>query len=522
MSEYDPATVRCGDLHSEVVDFLRRPAAYGQSLEPVSVIETHAALVFLSGHDVYKIKKPVKYSYLDFSTLPQREAACRNELAVNQPHAGGIYLGVVAITRQENGALEIGGSGPPVEWAVHMRRFPDDAVLEAAIDRRELTPDFIHRLTDEIVRYHSMSSRKMSADGAGRMTAVLDELSEAFAAAPTVIRPRDLQRFSDRAATQLGSVGSCLNERSQQGSVRRCHGDLHLGNIVDLDGTPVLFDAIEFNDEIATIDLLYDLAFLLMDLGQRGMDRAANQILNRYLDKCDDPNVIGGLAAMPLFLACRAGIRAMVAISQMHQCPERMRENKRKQAVSYFRAALEYLNPKPARLIAIGGFSGTGKTTLARSVAAEIAPCFGAVHFRSDIERKKYFGVAETTKLGENCYTSKVSNEIYALVLEKAARALKAGASVVVDAAFLSPHERADIAALAQTQQVQFTGIWLSADEQILMDRVQARRNDASDANQDVVRRQLAAGAGDIDWDLIDAAHGPSETLSQALQILKP
>ncbi|MGI9463420.1 MAG: hypothetical protein ACR2OM_05750, partial [Aestuariivirgaceae bacterium] len=261
----------------EVIGFLRQPGAYPQPCHDVRIIETHAALVFLAGSNAYKIKKAVTYPYLDFSTLAKREAACRRELEINQPHAPQIYLGIVPVCRTPDGELAIGGTGKPVEWTVHMHRFDDDALLAKAIDADPPGLSFYDQLADEIASYHAKASVIADRTGAAAMQVIVDELREAFASAGDIIGRTRQAEFDRLLSGQLDTCRHRLDQRARRGYLRRCHGDLHLGNIVVLNGRPVLFDAIEFSEEFASIDTLYDLAFLIMDLDKRGMRPEANR-----------------------------------------------------------------------------------------------------------------------------------------------------------------------------------------------------------------------------------------------------
>jgi len=503
----------------EVIEFLHEPSSYphvpGLSHKDIQVIETHAAMVFLAGDEAYKIKKDVNYSYLDFSSVEKRKKACLRELSINQPHAPQIYLDVVPITREPNGRLEINGEGTAVEWAVHMRRFGDDNLLSKALRSHRLEPVFFDCLASEIIRYHEKALKVVSSLGHAKMVAIVDQLSQAFKKTPDLFPLNDVERFTHLADSQLNRAKQCLIERSQQGYVRRCHGDLHLENIVVLDNKPVLFDAIEFNEEIATIDVLYDLAFLLMDLSQHSFEGEANRIMNGYLTKSVDINDVNGLRALPLFLSCRAGVRAMVTATRMEQGNLTNKTSDRCHAQSYFQATIDYLQPECPRLIAMGGFSGTGKTTIARDIAPIIGHFPGAVHLRTDVERKLYFGIDETTRLGQEAYTRDVNREVYCRVLEKAKFILNAGKSVVVDAAFLDPDQRKDIENVARDAQVPFRGIWLYGDEKILVKRVAGRSGDASDATPDIVRRQVQRDTGAISWKQIDAGGTMDENLAR-------
>jgi len=506
---------------AEVIAFLSDPASYPGIERCVDVVETHAALVFLTGHDAFKIKKAVTFPYLDFGTLEKRKAACDYELQINQPHAPEIYLGVVKITREATGTLAINGAGEPVEWALHMWRFPDNSLLGDVIRAEGLTTGFVDRLADEIGRYQAEAPVVRDHSATGRMIAIVDELCVAFHEAVEFLPIPEIRRFEKSAKAALRQCGPLLDDRGRQGYVRRCHGDLHLSNIIALNGQPVLFDAIEFNDEIATVDILYDLAFLLMDLGHLGEKVHANRILNRYLSRSGNEDHLAGLQALPLFMACRAGVRAMVAVTRLRQSSGTGTSPEAADAAnSYLLEATGYLAPQNPRLIAVGGLSGTGKTSLARVLAARIAVCPGAVHLRTDIERKQMFGVGETTRLPKETYTRETSDAVYERVLRKATVALRAGHTVIVDAVFLHQAERSAIEQVAADAGASFAGLWLEADEERLVERVGTRTGDASDATAEVVRHQLERLAGPVTWHRINADGALQETIERSLMTL--
>lgn len=506
---------------TEVIVFLADPASYPGVVRSVEVVETHAAMVFLTEHEAFKIKKAVTFPYLDFGTVEKRKAACEYELQINQPHAPQIYLGVVEITREESGELALNGAGKPVEWALHMRRFPDNSLLGDVIRADALTAGFVDRLADEISRYQAEAPVVLDGNAAGRMSAIVDELCVAFDEAAEFLPLPEIRRFEKTAKAALRQCRPLLDDRGRQGYVRRCHGDLHLSNIIALNDQPVLFDAIEFNDEIATVDILYDLAFLLMDLGHLGEDVHANRILNRYLSRSGNDDHLAGLQALPLFMSCRAGVRAMVAVTRLRQSPETGRSSETAaDANSYLLEARGYLARRIPRLIAVGGLSGTGKTSLARALAARIVPCPGAVHLRTDIERKQMFGVGETTRLPKETYTREASNAVYERVLHKAMIALQAGHTVIVDAVFLDQAERAAIEQTAEDAGASFAGLWLEASEERLVERVSARKGDASDATAAVVHHQLRHLAGPVYWRKINADGVLKETIERSLRAL--
>ncbi|HSL79978.1 MAG TPA: AAA family ATPase, partial [Pseudolabrys sp.] len=300
--------------------------------------------------------------------------------------------------------------------------------------------------------------------------------------------------------------------RERAGLVRRCHGDLHLGNVVLIEDKPVLFDAIEFDDRIATGDVLYDLAFLLMDLIERGLRPAANIVFNRYLTETQRVHDLDALAALPLFMSVRAAIRAKVTAARRKHSDAR--EKWSRDARSYADLARELLQAAKPKLVAIGGLSGTGKSLLARMLASEILPMPGPVVLRSDIERKAMFGVAETETLPKSAYTAEATAKVYATLAAKARRVVASGHSAIVDAVFAQPGERAAIANAAGSAD--FAGLFLTADLQSRLERIGARTGDASDANAAVVQEQEKFELGRISWARVEASGTPEETFIRA------
>lgn len=503
-----------------VIAFLRDPANHRGAPERVDVIETHGAIVFLAGDTVLKVKRSVKFPYMDFSTLERRRAMCLREFDINSRNAPGIYDSVVPITQETDGRLEIGGDGTPVEWAVQMKRFDQADLMSSIACRGELDPALIRSLAAVVAEFHTNAEVALRTGGAQPLEKILSELEAVFTSAGDILIAGDIEAFSNRARAALEANRLCLSERADLGQVRRCHGDLHLNNIVVLKGTPVLFDAIEFDDAIATIDTLYDLAFLLMDLDHNGLRDQANLLLNRYLYHRDCELDLSGLAALPLFLCCRAGIRAMVAVQRGRQIGGAEAAGHHEEAQRYFRHALSYLEPQPARVVAVGGFSGTGKSTLSAALAPHFGTAPGAVHLRSDLERKAMFGAEETERLDDTHYTRDTSRRVYRRILSKARILVAAGRSVVIDAVFAGSEERFAGEQLATEAGAAFHGLWLTAPPRELRRRVDTRRGDASDATADVVNNQLAKGAGDVNWTLVEAGGRREDTLDMARRIL--
>jgi aminoglycoside phosphotransferase family enzyme/predicted kinase len=510
-----PPMASRGREQEDVIAFLGAPASYS-GVQRVECFETHGNLVFLAGAEAWKIKRAVRFTYLDFSTLEKRHAACIREVEINRRFGSALYLGCVPIARSPVGKLAFGSDGNIVEWAVHMHRFDQSALLSHIARQTGVWNDLARALADVVHEAHERAERVSQSSGSEPLreiaTSIATSLCKSEVASP------ELEPLARGLSNQISMSAATLEERAAAGFVRRCHGDLHLGNIVMWDGRPALYDAIEFDEAIATIDTLYDLAFLLMDLDHYSQRPAANLILNRYLWRSGDVLDLQGLVAMPLFLALRAAVRAMVTADRARQESLEARETDIEKARHYLRAALDYLEVPPAQLVAIGGMSGTGKTTLATSLAPWLGRAPGAVHLRTDLERKSLAGVGEVERPREDAYAPQARRRIYEVLREKVGAVLPTGHSVIVDAVFAEPEARQVIQALANDVGASFHGIWLQADAETLLKRVAARRNDASDATPAVVRAQLQSCVGQFsaEWTAVDAGGTLAETVAGA------
>jgi len=483
-----------------------RGEIWGETDAGVAHIETHAAHVFLVGSRAYKIKKDVKLPYLDFSTVEKRRAVLQDEYEINRRFTPSIYLGV-----EEK-------LGEPV---LVMNRFDAKALLSWQVEHGGIGVDLARRLAAMVARSHELAPRR-DTPGSQIMSGLGAQLSRAFTDSPDLFRAADTLEFHALYEDSLKRLKSLLNQRGEQGLVRRCHGDMHCGNIVLLNGEPALFDAIEFSEKIATIDVLYDLAFLIMDLLQHGEARAANVLLNRYLHLRRDLEDLSGLAALPLFLSTRAGVRALVSADLVHELKVEASLKLRGDALDYFRASLAYLKPPRQSLTCIGGLSGTGKSTLAAGLAPFIGGGAGALHVRSDVERKVLAGVPETAALPATQYAPEVSNRVYQAMFSRAEQALRAGCPVILDAVFAHESERDAAATLAQRTGAAFSGFWLEAGPAVLKARVLSRRGDPSDATPQVVDTQLGYDLGQVGWDRIDASGPPEASLAAVRRKLPP
>ncbi|MEM8730006.1 MAG: AAA family ATPase [Pseudomonadota bacterium] len=487
------------DDQSEVIAFLTDPARFDG--ETPAHIETHGAHVFLIGRDALKLKRSIRLDYLDFSTPALREQMLRRELSLNHPTAPQIYRDVIPITRQ-NGTLALDGPGEVVDWVLRMWRFPPENELSAIADRGDLSDALAEDLGHEVARYHAQAPRR-DGDGAVLISDVLDLFDRVFEGMSEELGAEALAIFSQRTRAALASVSPQLTARARAGHLRRCHGDLHLRNLVLIDGRPVPFDALEFDEALGTCDVLYDMAFLVMDLLHRGLDRVATLTLNAWLFD-DGGTEDSGLSALPLFLAIRAAVRAMVdvQIGRAAHTEAAMQGDAR----AYLAQAIAYLDPRPPGLVAVGGPSGTGKTSLARQLAPGLGAAPGAVHLRSDLERKALAGVDPLTPLPAQAYTAGASAAVYDRLLSRAETLLKAGQTVIVDATFLNAADRSRVKDHAGRLGVPFAGIWLTADAGLLQRRVAARTGDASDATPEVVAVQMETVSVPADWAQVDAS----------------
>ena len=503
----------------EVIAFLLNPQSYGYNNVPVTRIDTHISVVFLVGDRAYKMKRAVRYAYLDYSTIGCRKNFCEAEVSLNRRTAPMLYRDIVPVTRENDGSLQLGGRGEPVEWLVEMARFDQSALFDRMAMDGHLTANLLTRLADEIAAFHASAEPVTGVMASDTMRSIVRGNDfEFIERVPATFDFERVERLKYQTYRALDDSTTLLDARARRGFVRRCHGDLHLRNICLIDGRPVLFDGIEFSDAFSVIDVLYDLAFLLMDLEHRGHRDDANLVFNRYMAMSGD---LDGLEAIPLFLSCRAAVRAKTtaAAADAQADPETV-NRLNLEARDYLDLACDVLEPQPPSLIAIGGLSGSGKSSLAQVLAPLIGRAPGAVILRSDVTRKRLFGVAPETSLDASAYTTLQSERVYRHQLESAAAALAAGHSAIVDAVFARGEERAAIEAVAQGAGARAHCLWLDAPAETLQARVTGRTCDASDADAEVVRQQLTYDLGEMDWQRVPAGGGPGQTLSIARGIV--
>jgi uncharacterized protein len=495
-------------MQERVLAFLADPATH----PGVHRIDTHAASVFLEGRRALKIKRAVRFPFLDYSTLEKRKAACDEEIRINRPFAPQIYRGVVPITQAGDGSFRIGGDGAAVEYAIEMTRFDERQTIDHLADAGPPSPDLIDAMAEAIAASHGVAPPVAAEPWISSIPGIIEGNHAALqtAACFPAADVRDLREASLAAFHRLRGQ---LEQRGSNGFVRRCHGDLHLANIVLIEGKPVLFDAIEFDPVMASIDVLYDLAFPVMDFLRYGRHAAANGLLNRYLALTPVEN-LDALAILPLFLSLRAAIRANVLLARLgRRCDDG--DDAMRSVLAYFEVAHQAIHPSAPMLVAVGGLSGTGKSVLARAAAPGIAPLPGAVVLRSDVLRKQQFQLHETDRLPASAYQPEITAGIYEILVQRAARVLAQGHSVVVDAVFAHQAERTAIGEAARQLNVRFAGLFLQTDLATRQKRVGGRERDASDATPEIAGIQEKYDIGAVDWAVIDASGTSEQTLQR-------
>lgn len=476
---------------------LRDPARYPHPADAIEVIETHISVVVLAGDFAYKLKKPVDFGFLDFRTLADRQRFCEEEVRINRRTAPQLYLDVVAL-RGTPDAPRFDGADAIIEYAVRMRRFPDDSLLVHRAARGDLDDTMAQTLGAEIANFHAGVARADATSAFGDPDHVLASAVQNFSqmlALPIDPPTRDrLSWLHDWTGREFDRLRGVMEARRRAGFVRECHGDLHLGNIAWIDGAPVLFDAIEFNADLRWIDVTSDIAFVLMDLLDHDLAPLAARCLDAYLAANGD---FEGVALLRFHIVYRAMVRAKIAALRAHQSGVSADDQARlgHECVGYLDLARRVADDRRPALILTHGLSGSGKSVVAGALMARI----GAIRVRSDVERKRLHGLAATARSGSatdaGLYTATASEATYEHLLGIARTVLQAGWPVIIDAAFLRQSDRARFVSLAESLAVPFAIMACRAPEATLRDRIVRRArsgSDPSEAGLDVLARQIA------------------------------
>lgn len=482
-------------MRPPLIEALLRPECYSHPVESVELVETHISWVLLTGQYAYKIKKPVDLGFLDFSTLDKRQHFCEEELRLNRRLAPQIYLGVVPVAGTAY-QPRLGGAGETIEYAVKMRQFAQEMQLDRVLVRGDLRPAHIDSLAEALARFHGSILVAGHGMPFGEPAAVLAPMQENF----EQIRPRvdaslheALSRLERWTQSRYQRLALLLAERKRTGFVRECHGDAHLANMALLGNEVVLFDCLEFNDNLRWIDVISELAFAAMDLDDRGREDLAWRLINRYLEHTGD---YAGLRLLRFYQVYRALVRAKVAAIRLGQSDieAHSRERSAQDLRSYLALAERYTHSGKPALLITHGLSGSGKSFITQ----ELAESLGAIRLRSDVERKRLHGLSAEAHSGSGIasglYAESATGETYARLAELARIVVQAGLTVIVDATFLKRSQRAIFAALANALGIPFAVLSMRAPERVLRERIAMRDasgRDASEAGVEVLAHQL-------------------------------
>jgi aminoglycoside phosphotransferase family enzyme/predicted kinase len=481
----------------QLVEAVQNPKCYPHPVSRVRLVETHISWVLLTGQYVYKIKKPVLFSFVDFSTLEKRRWFCEEEVRLNRRLAPQLYLGVIPITGFPSDP-RMDGEGTPFEFAVKMKQFLPDHEFHKLLATGEIDDHVISQLAKVIGEFHSRLEPAEDTSSYGEPDMVWRPVEECFEDIPLDAFPvpiqNGLQKIKEWTKQEWGRLRPVFRQRKSSGHIRECHGDLHLGNIALFEGQICVFDALEFEPRLRWIDVVSEVAFLVMDLESKDRLDLAYWFLNRYLEVTGD---YAGMTVFRLYEVYRALVRAKVAGLRLAQVEKGSLEweNIRGEMIGYVELAHRLIRPSPPMLILMHGVSGTGKTT----VSTEVVRALGAVRVRSDVERKRIHAEKSERVVcqgsAESLYASAMTQATYDRLLDLASAMLQAGYSVVVDATFLRVAQRQPFIRLAHDRQFPLVILDIWAPEEVLAQRIEWRakqRTDASDATLGVMKRQKA------------------------------
>jgi aminoglycoside phosphotransferase family enzyme len=471
-----------------------RPAAFPHRVEQIHLVETHISWVLLTGSYAYKVKKPVNLGFLDFSSLEDRRHFCEEEVRINRRTASDLYLGVVPIGQTPDGPRF--GAEPPVEFAVRMHQFPHEARLDRCLKAGRLGAEEMRRLAFSIASFHATLLPRLDNDPDFEVERAVRPARNNFKHLdPRVFGDEEQQRLAVIEAwtlAQASALTPAFKARARSGAVRECHGDLHLENLLWLDGQFVPFDAIEFNPNLRWIDIANDIAFLAMDLLARGRSDLAHLLLGAWLEVNGDYD---SLEVIRFFLVYRSMVRAVVSAIRSGQAVETAADSARPSAERYIQIAADLVDTPTPNLVLMHGFSGSGKTWFSDRLVQSL-PAF---RVRSDLERKRpeadTGGQPEQGGIGVGMYGNEAIDQTYRRMAGHCRTGLKAGFNMIADATFLHQRHRLWFTGLAEALGVRCWLLDCTAPEQVLRDRIRRRtetRGDASDADRAVLEHQLS------------------------------
>ncbi|AFZ25288.1 hypothetical protein Cylst_3121 [Cylindrospermum stagnale PCC 7417] len=473
-----------------LIEQMLQPGFYPHAVqEPIQLIQTHISFVLLTGDYAYKLKKPVNFGFLDFSSLEKRQHFCQEELRLNQRGAGELYLEVLTVTLVGE-QYHLGGTEEPVEYVLKMRQFPQEALFSSLFDQGKLNETHLEELGRVVAQYHAQAETNDYIRGFGevpRVRAAFDEnyeQTEKYLGGPqTQGQFTQTKQYTDNFFAERPEL---FASRIQNNYIRECHGDLHLRNIALWHDKILLFDCIEFNEPFRFVDVMYDVAFTVMDLEARQRQDLGNAFLNAYVEQTGDWE---GLQVLPLYLSRQAYVRAKVTSFLLDDpgVPVTVKEEAANTAAGYYRQAWEYTKPKQGQLILMSGLSGSGKSTTARYLARQL----GAIHLRSDAVRKHLGGIPLWQRGGDDLYTPEMTEKTYKRLLNLGIILANQGWKVILDAKYDRQHLRQDAIAQAGQHQLPLQIIHCTAPLEVLQERLVNRTGDIADATADLLVSQL-------------------------------
>jgi len=471
-----------------LIEQMLSPEFYSHPVQtPIRLVQTHISYVLLTGDYAYKVKKPLDFGFLNYATLERRKHFCHEELRLNQRGAGEVYLEVLPITQQGDRYC-LGGSGAPVEYTVKMRQFPQDRLLSRYFDRGELTPEMLQELAQVVAAFHQAAPSSDYVRSFGEISQVRQSIDENYDQTEQYVGgPQTQQQFDQtRAYTDrfFAEQQALFQSRIDSGQIRECHGDLHLNNICYWHDKYLLFDCIEFNEPFRFVDVMFDIAYVVMDLEAQNRSDLSTLFLNTYVEQTGDWD---GLQILPLYVSRQTYVRAKVTSFLLNDpsVPDDEKQAAQETAARYYRLAWQYAQPRQGTLTLMSGLSGSGKSTVARSIAART----GAIQIRSDAVRKHLGGIDLQRQGDSSLYSPEMTQKTYARLVDLASRLLDAGYSVILDAKYDRLQHRQPIIAAAAARQVPLQIIYCDAPQAVREDRIRSRQ-DIADATVEVMKQQ--------------------------------
>lgn len=473
-----------------LIEQMLQPGFYPHAVtEPIELIQTHISYVLLTGDYAYKLKKPVNFGFLDFSTLEKRQHFCQEELRLNQRAAGELYLEVLPVTLVGE-QYHLGETSKPVEYVLKMRQFPQELLFSTLFEQGKLDETQLEELGGVVAKYHAQAQTNDYISSFGevpQVRAAFDEnyeQTQKYIGSPqTQAQFAETKQYTDKFFAERPEL---FVSRIQNRYIRECHGDLHLKNIALWHDKIMLFDCIEFNEPFRFVDVMYDVAFAVMDLEARQRKDLGNAFLNAYIEQTGDWE---GLQILPLYLSRQAYVRAKVTSFLLDDAsvPQKVKEEATKTAANYYKQAWEYTQPKQGQLILMSGLSGSGKSTTAKYLARQL----NAIHIRSDAVRKHLGGIALKERGGDDLYTPEMTQKTYARLLNLGIILASQGFSVILDAKYDQQPLRQEAIAQAEKHQILLKIIYCTAPLEVLQERLVNRTNDIADATVNLLESQI-------------------------------